>query len=266
MARRKMQHGTCRLCGNVGDLTFEHIPPQKAFNNLRTISLSWDQAMRLGPDEPVKGKVDQGGVGMYTLCPSCNNNTGGWYARALVTWCYRGMDILERSKGSAPLFHMRGCYPLRVLKEIMVMFCSVNPEMTDKQPWLRRLLLDTHGREWDVGWRLFLYFNVEGKLRYSGTSGSFDFETGDTTVMSEINYPPFGYVLVMDGAPPDDRLTEITHFIRYGFDEMAELAMPMSVLSTHSKYAGDYRTRDQILRDREAGLAAQAEMRAGATR
>ncbi len=118
----------------------------------------------------------------------------------------------------------------------------------------------------NVGWRLFLYFNVEGKLRYSGTSGSFDLETGDTTVMSEINYPPFGYVLVMDGAPLDDRLTEITHFIRYGFDEMAELAMPMSVLSTHSKYAGDYRTRDQILRDREAGLAAQAEMRAGATR
>ena len=33
-------------------------------------------------------------------------------------------------------------------------------------------------------------------------------------------------------------------WLRYSFDEMAELAMPMLVLSTHSKYAGDYRTRD----------------------
>jgi len=262
MVRRKMQQGTCRLCGNDGDLTFEHIPPQKAFNNLRTISLSWDQAMRLGPDEPVKGKVEQGGVGMYTLCPRCNNGTGGWYARSLVKWCYRGMEILERSKGTADLFHMRGAYPLRVLKEIMVMFCSVNPEMTEKQPWLRRFLLNTHSREWDEAWHLFIYFNFEGKLRYSGVSGSFDLATGDTTLMSEINYPPFGYMLVMDGAALDDRLTEITSFISYGFDETAEFVMPMSVLPTHSKYAGDYRTRSEILRDREAGLAAQAAMRA----
>ena len=80
MARRKMQHGKCALCGAVGDLTFEHVPPQKAFNNLRTISLSWDEAMLLGPEAPVKGKIKQGGVGGYTLCSSCNNDTGAWYA------------------------------------------------------------------------------------------------------------------------------------------------------------------------------------------
>lgn len=104
MARRKMQHRRCALCGNVGDLTFEHIPPKKAFNNLRTLSLSCDQAMRLGGDDPVDGKVQQGGIGAYTLCPRCNNSTGRWYARSLVEWCYRGMEILESSNGHAELF------------------------------------------------------------------------------------------------------------------------------------------------------------------
>jgi hypothetical protein len=266
MARRKMQRGICRLCGNEGDLTFEHVPPQKAFNNLRTISLSWEQMLRLGPDAPLTGKVTQGGVGMYTLCPKCNNNTGDWYARALVKWCYRGMEILERSGRNANAFHMRNAYPLRVFKEILVMFCSVNPGLTNKQPWLRKLLLDTHSRVWNETWRLFLYFNIEGKLRYSGTSGSFDLETGRMSVMSEINYPPFGYVLVMSGSAPDDRLTDITQLVRYGYHERAELVLPMSLLPTHSKYSGDYRTRDEILRDRAKGLAAQAEMRAGAAK
>lgn len=258
MARRKMEQGTCRLCGNVGDLTFEHVPPKKAFNNLRTISLSWEQALRLGPDAPVRGKVQQGGVGMYTLCPSCNNNSGSWYARALVNWCYRGMEILERAKGSPSLFHMRGAYPLRVLKEIMVMFCSVNPHMTARHPWLRRFLLNTHSHEWNGDWRLFLYFNIEGRLRYAGASGSADLTTGNITVMSEINYPPFGYVLLMHGAVPDKRLTEITHFLTYGYDATAELILPMSTLPTHSNYSADYRTRSEMKRDREIGLAAQA--------
>jgi len=71
MARRRMQQGTCSLCGNIGDLTFEHIPPKAAFNNLRKIYLPWDQAMRLGPDAPVRGKIQQGGVGAYSLCPPC---------------------------------------------------------------------------------------------------------------------------------------------------------------------------------------------------
>lgn len=251
-----MQHGECALCGAIGDLTFEHVPPQKAFNNLRTIGLSWDEALRLGPDTPIKGKVHQGGVGGYTLCPACNNNTGSWYARSLVKWCYRGMGILERSRGHADLFHMRGVHPLRVLKEIMVMFCSVNRKITTAQPWLRRFLLNRDSQEWAEGWRLFVYYNVEGKLRYANGATRINFETGITTMMSEINYPPFGYVLLMHGASPDPRLTEITDLVRYGYNEVAsDLVMPMAVLPTHLMYPGDYRSRDEIEAERQRSLA-----------
>jgi hypothetical protein len=250
VARRKMRYGKCSLCGLEGDLTFEHVPPKKAFNDRRTISLPFDQAIRLGPDAPVKGRVQQGGVGGHTLCQSCNSDTGRWYAPSLIDWCYRGMEILERSRGRAEIFHIRSCHPLRVIKEIVVMFCSVNAEMTTAQPWIRRFLLNTHARDWDPEWRVFVYYNLEGKLRYAGGAGMINFKTGGMTVMSEINYPPFGYVLVMNGADaPDPRLTEITHFARYGYDEIAELMMPMSVLPTHLVYPGDYRTRDEIRRD-----------------
>jgi hypothetical protein len=257
VARRKMQRGKCALCGYVGDLTFEHIPPKKAFNDLRTISLSWDQAMQLGPDAPVKGKFQQGGIGAYTLCSTCNSNTGSWYARSLVEWCYRGMEILEYSRGRAEQFHIRKSFPLRVLKEIMVMFCSVNKEMTTAQPWLRDFLLNRESRNWTESWRVFIYYNIEGKLRYAGGSGIIDFTTGRATVMSEINYPPFGYVLVMDGDDGlDPRLSEITGFVKYAYYESAmELFIPLSVLPTHLMYPADYRSREEILRDRESSLA-----------
>jgi hypothetical protein len=90
-------------------------------------------------------------------------------------------------------------------------------------------------------------------MRYSGTAGMFDINTGRATILSHINYPPFGYVLVMnDELPPDVRLAKITRLRNYRHDDIAEIVVPMSVLPTDLMYSGDYRTRDQILRDHAA--------------
>ena len=120
-------------------------------------------------------------------------------------------------------------------------------EITTAQPWLRRFLLNQDSQEWRDGWRVFVYYNLEGKLRYTSGATRINTETGISTMLSEISYPPFGYVLSMHGAPPDTRLTEVTRFVRYAYTERApELVLPMSVLPTHLLYPGDYRTRDEI--------------------
>jgi hypothetical protein len=30
---KRTKNGRCHICGNVGELSFEHVPPEKAFNN-----------------------------------------------------------------------------------------------------------------------------------------------------------------------------------------------------------------------------------------
>ena len=118
--------GLCRICGTVGPLSKEHVPPQAAFNDCRYVEAKFETIIELGPDAEVKGKIKQGGVSMYTLCAPCNNNTGKWYGNAFVKWCYQGMEILIRSNGKPSLVYLYHSFPLRIFKQIVTMFFSVN--------------------------------------------------------------------------------------------------------------------------------------------
>lgn len=70
------RRGKCYICGRIGKLSFEHIPPRKAFNERPVIKAQFEELVGLGPDEPITGQIQQRGRGEYTLCPRCNNNTG----------------------------------------------------------------------------------------------------------------------------------------------------------------------------------------------
>ena len=79
--------GTCHICGTHGKLSFEHVPPKKAFNNRRVVKVGFDEAMSVGPyDQLEKGHIDQREAGAYTLCSTCNNKTGSWYADGFADW------------------------------------------------------------------------------------------------------------------------------------------------------------------------------------
>ena len=39
MAKRKKESGKCRICGKEGKLSFEHVPPEAAFNKATAIEL-----------------------------------------------------------------------------------------------------------------------------------------------------------------------------------------------------------------------------------
>lgn len=47
-------------------LSFEHFPPESCFNDGKV---------------KIANKISQRGIGDYTLCDSCNNNTGKWYVK-----------------------------------------------------------------------------------------------------------------------------------------------------------------------------------------
>ena len=247
---RKRPEGTCHICGEYGLLSFEHIPPRSAFNNRPVISLSFDRAISLGPDDIVKGPKQQKGMGGYTLCERCNNLTGHWYGSQFVDWCYQGMEILQRSGGRPTLIYLNYVFPLRILKQVVTMFFSVNTDaFHTRNPELVRFVLNKEARFLPPQYRFFVYYNVEGRQRTIGASALANMETGNVSLLSEITFPPFGYVMTIDSSPPDKRLVEITHFAQYAYEDFAVFSQKLPVLPTHVGFPGDYRTKEDIYRD-----------------
>lgn len=247
-----MIEGICRICGTKGKLSFEHVPPKAAFNNRRSVRVSFETALALGPDEPVKGPIQQGGIGYHSLCPKCNNLTGKWYGKYFVDWCYQGMKILIRARGKPTLIYMHYIFPLAILKQIVAMFFSINPPgFSAVHSELADFVLNKEKKYLPPKYRFFVYFNTTGKFRTAGSAGilrmSSDFQSCDKPILiSEIGYSPFGYVMTIDSEPPDRRLFEITHFSRYGYNEFKVMELSLPILPTHLIYPGDYRTKEEI--------------------
>lgn len=244
MAKEKT-YGNCVICGTYGELTQEHVPPKKAFNNNRYyIHLLNDKDPFA---EPIRKWHKQGGIRFPTLCYSCNNNTGSWYANDYVNWCYFGMDILRRSKGRPSLYYFNKIYPLRIIKQIIVMMFSTNDDVfREMNPYLERFVMNKHLTHLPDEYSVYMYYNLEGNPRYQGYAVMSD--GGKMSVLSEVTFPPYGFVLTMqDSECPDNRLTDITYFSCFQYDTEWEVDLHLNPLPTwlHNSPA-DYRSKEDI--------------------
>jgi hypothetical protein len=252
MSRKKVT-GICHLCGAHGPLSFEHVPPRAAFNDRPVVLYTIEQMLNLGPGErPPHGEILQRGAGGFTLCVRCNNGTGRWYGSRFAAWCHQGLETLVRAGGRPSLLYLHYLFPLAIIKQIATMFFSVNSDRFHQaNPELQRFVLDRERKYLSPGYRFFVYYHAEGSARRAGVSGWLDMAAGRTRVLSEIAFPPFGYVLTFGDDPPDPRMFEITHFCRFDYQEFAVMEIKLPLLPTHLALPGDYRSREQIERDAE---------------
>jgi len=209
--------------------------------------------MNCGPNPLRHGTIQQKGVGAFTLCKSCNNNTGKWYGSEFANFCRRGKEALDAfdhagTTGLFKDFFLPEFRPLRVIKQVLTMFMSVAPEVSKgvKSGTIAPLLLNRTNRAFPSCLRFFLYFNSEGHIRHIPMSVKV--EPGRPSApVSEFSFPPFGYMLSYNGNSLDKRLFEITHFANYEYDQVAKgMTLRLPVLPTHLAVPGDYRTKDQI--------------------
>lgn len=253
MAKRK---GKCALCGKEGKLTFEHIPPKAAFNSdpVRPVTL---EAILEGPDrEPwdisgLRYINQQQGMGVYSLCASCNNYTGAWYGDTYRELAYRAMALAEIDID--PAYHsveFKNVYPLRFVKQILSLFCSVNPEV--KIDDLRKFVLNREQCGIDKSrYKLCMYFTRSRTKRYFGFTGM-GMLTGETLLFSEITAAPFGFVLYLNPrATFESPGFDITSLADCKYDEIRDIKMPLTFLEVNNWLPHDYRTREEITMAKE---------------
>ena len=256
----RSHNGICRLCGTYGKLSYEHVPPRAAFNNRPLVAQAMDDLIRKGSDGAKSGAF-QRGAGAYSLCERCNNLTGHWYGKAYVDWVYQGMLILGLASGKPSLYYNFHILPLRVLKQIVCMFFSVNDsrfQVAHKD--LVGFVLNRERRHLPEGFRVLLFYAVGTTFRRSGFTVSMNvIDRRRNSMFSEITFPPFGYVLLLDSAapfnnPPHAELLDISYFGKSDYNEFRSIPLRIPVLPIISYFPGDYRSQAEMDKDYEANM------------
>jgi hypothetical protein len=253
MGRHKTIFGTCRLCGKKTNLTFEHIPPKSTFNKnsgyiISPISIIESIESKDPFSTNPKGIIKQGGTGNYSLCGDCNSFLGRTYVNSYTAWVYSGIQLLNSNLESPFSFVLHNIEPLKILKEILSMFISIEDEdfyKNDKE--LCDFVRNPTSNNLPEKYQLYIHLFNEGKIFYFPFSVVGNFKTGSIIPCSEITFPPFGYVLTINFKGEIDRLINITSFKDFPFESKANVKFEnMYKLPRLLSIPLDFRTKEEI--------------------
>ena len=258
----KKVEGKCHICGETGELTFEHVPPAKAYNSnrvwvhyfedsVKSDAIPWDFTEKGRYLGGKRGEQSQQGIGAHTLCGQCNNKTGSWYAKDFVHFSAEGYrltynQVLEPNQWVTVEFN--DIFPLRVLKEIVAMFFSINPPtFAETHPDLQGFVLNRHNRNLSPKKYGIYLFILRGSIaRYMGIAGIIDFRSSVVRLLSELSWPPFGYVLELN-PKEKNQYCDITNFANiYSYEDQKTITLRIPVYESNTQFTGDYRTKQQV--------------------
>ncbi len=264
MAKR----GTCHLCGRETDrLSKDHIQPQCAFNekhrtyvrmeSIQSLAIRKNEAVmgpavrgiyhEIQPDRPIAG-----GIYRFTQCESCNGLLGELYDARFGRWCHAAVQELKPGEVIVVQreYTQRCSYPLSILKRVIAMFFSINGDkFASCHPELSAFVRERDCVDLPARYRFFAAYNVNDLVSHIPLQFRADVVACRESWLSQIAHPPFVYVMAIDSPPPDGRLTDITGFAGYGYDDEAGLDMQLRVVPTNSCLAGDFRAAGKLLDD-----------------
>jgi hypothetical protein len=247
MARKRVE-GICRGCGDEAKLTFEHIPPESAYNSDPAkvyVGLEW---LKLEKGRKARYQQQQAGSGYFALCQKCNNERGGdWYVpeylrlvRAAAGFINDNPMVnrvhhctgLQNSVARARFDLLKDVKPSLIAKQIILMMLAINSaEFGDANPALRDYIYDREAIGLPDEFRLYLGLHTAKVAHYvGGMCLLVKDERGDVGaggVISEILHPPFVYTLTINQWLP---ACDITPFTKREADDTwcGEMAMPIN--------------------------------------
>jgi hypothetical protein len=256
----------CHICGEWGKLSFEHVPPEAAFNDHRVLRMAFEKMMASESLDKIAGKYQQRGAGGYTLCERCNNDTGSWYGSAYADWAQQAMRMIMATRGMPSLEYPFNLFPLRILKQVVCMFFSVNGSAFRRRHTdLVRFVLNRESNIFPDDARVYAFYTFSDRSRASGVAGvvrGFGSARSSVHVFSEITFPPFGFVMTHGNHPPPAyHFSEISGFAKFHYsDWRCGITMRLPLMPIYTAFPGDYRNRAQTLRDFEENKRVMAEM------
>jgi hypothetical protein len=237
----------CRLCGQMKEMTFEHVPPRITFNKTTRYKIIpfLEHLQNEDPFSiPTKGKLHQGGVGYYSLCRDCNSYLGQEFVPAFNSYSNSFIELAKRTASNFFEIEMHDFEALKVLKQTIAMFLAMNPvEFSKHNRELSNFLLDKESNYLPDKYRIFIYLNTEGQLRNLPLMVTGNFETGLSIAAIEIAFPPLGHVLTINfnGTLPFHH--EITQFKNNGTGEKRSEIFRVFRLPTYLPFLLDYREK-----------------------
>lgn len=247
-------HGECCLCGAQGKLSFEHVPPKAAFNDSRVVHTTLNKISdqgRGGVVAPITGVQIQKGAGAYTLCETCNNNTGSWYGSAYAEFARHVADALDVSPNSTTVKISCETAPIRLLKQVVCCFFSVNGSQLrhERLQPLDDFVLSKENCVLPDKWRIYAYATRSKKSRFCGLHIQGIVGTEQNFFFSEFVFSPLGFVLTWDSPSPRPDLIDITGFSGYSYNHVQNLTLELPVKVIDSAYPCDFRTNEEALSD-----------------
>jgi hypothetical protein len=241
------QRGRCRICGERRRLTYEHVPPRRAYNSDALQSYELAEWWEKEAGRPARYRSDQRGAGEYALCGSCNNNTGAWYVPEFTRLVEAGAIVVrklpsqleeagaQRDRDSVSIrMKLSGSFPGRFTRQMVAMLLAINdPSFGDDYPQLREFVLD-RDEPLLPEYRLYLSQFDEDVARQAGRYtamrgiGTPSLHAFDAT---ELSYPPYTYVLTIDEQPNQERFGDITALAQHGSEERVptlEMHLPLN--------------------------------------
>ena len=257
----KRPKGRCSICGCESELTFEHIPPRMAFNSRPARPVSGEEIFKeeyLCDDNRMPWDTSgmhyenqQQGMGKYSLCQKCNNNTGHWYGDSYVRFARTVHDVMGShlpEDSTAVVF--KGVYPLRLIKQILAMFCSLASLNDPKMEDIRRFVLDKNAVGIDkTKYKLCMYFTNTMCMKYSGVTVKMCDVGGniEVMVMMEVTAYPLGFILYFD--PTETwkyKGLDITECADYEYEDIAEITFPWKIMEMNDIYPESFRSKEEI--------------------
>ncbi|MCK9204421.1 MAG: hypothetical protein M0P58_08330 [Bacteroidales bacterium] len=235
-------YGTCAICGHEGKLSFEHVPPQAAYNDSPIFVQGHVHLTE--QTSPLYGKKMKSnrGSGGYTLCESCNKKTGSWYGSAFNDFVHQGMAIIGQYKHPVPV--ITGTYkikPLNVIKQIITMFLAIEKGgILRADTNLIDFILNKSKTQLPSRYGVYLYSNMASQSRMMG----YTFVGGDTRRFkkwSEINFKPFGYFLTDESDPPNRLMCKITSWSNFSYNQEVSVQITTCYLHVDSWIIGTYK-------------------------
>ena len=246
--------GKCALCGKECNLSFEHIPPKAAFNSNPVKPVTAETILNHEENAPwdtegLPYSNQQQGMGLYSLCPECNNNTGSWYGEEYINLTHKIHYVFRNFESTEnKLITLKDIYPARIIKQVLSMFCSINTNYSAIED-LKHFVINKESVGIDKSkYKICMYFTKSHVTKYSPLSGLLNIQKAKHDLVSEITAYPLGFIMYFK--PSNDLEYEgvdITSFCDYSYDDCGTFQMPLIVLEVNNFLPLDYRTKEEIM-------------------